>query len=256
MSPGELRLAAARLDAGITLGSTAELGDGTVADILSLARDTGASRSRLLRVVADAMEVNDGLTREAQIAATAARQSAVVLSFLPALTLVSAELFGVHALGFLLGGPAGWVCFALGISSSAAGWRWMERLRTNIEPPRPTTGVLIDVVAEVLTVTGIRAEFDDTMYRMATEWNCADEWADIQHTRRGARDTGTPVVGLLRAAAEERRRVARFATREAIERLPGRMLIPLGVCLFPAFVFLTVIPAIAGMAQGFFRSTG
>jgi tight adherence protein B len=64
------------------------------------------------------------------------------------------------------------------------------------------------------------------------------------------------VVGLLRAAAEERRRVARFATREAIERLPGRMLIPLGVCLFPAFVLLTVIPAIAGMAQGFFRSAG
>jgi hypothetical protein len=33
------------------------------------------------------------------------------------------------------------------------------------------------------------------------------------------------------------------------------MLIPLGVCLFPAFVTLTVVPAIAGMAQGFFRSS-
>lgn len=256
MSPGELRLAAARLDAGIALGSTVEFDDGMVEDILSLARDAGASRSRLLRVVADGMEVNDGLTREAQIATTAARQSALVLSSLPALTLVSAELFGVHTLGFLVGGPAGWVCLALGISFSVVGWGWMKSLRTHIEPPHPATGVLIDVVAEVLTVTGIRAELDDMISRMATEWNCADEWADIQGTRRGARDTGTPVVGLLRAAAEERRRVARFATREAIERLPGRMLIPLGVCLFPAFVLLTVIPAIAGMAQGFFRSAG
>jgi hypothetical protein len=34
------------------------------------------------------------------------------------------------------------------------------------------------------------------------------------------------------------------------------MLAPLGVCLFPAFITLTVIPAVAGMAQGFFRTSG
>jgi tight adherence protein B len=246
---------AAGLDAGVGATEFPHHPGGIVAEVLSVARETGAPRARMLRVVADSLESNGAVQREAELASVSARQSARVLSTLPALTLVAAELFGVRALGFLLGGPAGWVCLGLGAGCCVLGWRWLDRLRRRITTPEVSTGVLTDVVAEVLSVTGIRSEVEATLVQMAADWNVRDEWEECQDVRSHSRDSGIPVVGLLRAAAEERRRVARFSVRENIEKLPGQMLVPVGVCLFPAFVVLTVIPSIAGMAQGFFRST-
>jgi len=91
---------------------------------------------------------------------------------------------------------------------------------------------------------------------LANQWGTHSEWVVVGEIRSTARDSGVPVAGLLRAAAEECRRAARFTVRDSVERLPGRMLAPLGVCLFPAFITLTVIPTVAGMAQGFFRTSG
>jgi tight adherence protein B len=242
------------LDAGVTQHD--ERGDDDfVSEILEIARETGAPRTRILRVVADALDANIELEREATIAATSARHSALVLTALPAFTLVVTEFFGIHALGFLLGAPIGWLCLAIGVGASYGGWRWMDRLRRRIPTPTPATGILGDVVAEILSVTGIRADVENDLRASGERWGVGSEWTSIVDIRAIARETGMPVSGLIRADSQEQRRSTRFAIREAIERLPGKMLIPLGVCLFPAFVVLTVVPAVAGMAQGFFRSS-
>jgi tight adherence protein B len=101
----------------------------------------------------------------------------------------------------------------------------------------------------------MRADVERELRATGERWGVDSEWASIVDIRATARETGIPVTGLIRADSHERRRSLRFTVREAIERLPGQMLIPLGVCLFPAFVALTVVPAVAGMAQGFFRSS-
>ena len=254
MTPTDLRRLAATLDAGVTQHD--ERGDDDfVSEILEIARETGAPRTRILRVVADALDANIELEREATIAATSARHSALVLTALPAFTLVVTEFFGIHALGFLLGAPIGWLCLAIGVGASYGGWRWMDRLRRRIPTPTPATGILGDVVAEILSVTGIRADVENDLRASGERWGVGSEWTSIVDIRAIARETGMPVSGLIRADSQEQRRSTRFAIREAIERLPGKMLIPLGVCLFPAFVVLTVVPAVAGMAQGFFRSS-
>ena len=255
MTPTELRRLAATLDAGVTHHDDPAGDDDFVAEILEIARETGAPRTRILRVVADALDANIELEREAAIAATSARHSAFVLTALPAFTLIVTELFGMHALGFLLGGPIGWLCLAVGIGASFGGWMWMDRLRRRIAAPSPATGILGDVVAEILSVTGIRADVENSLRASGERWGVGSEWTSIVDIRATARETGIPVSGLIRAESHERRRLTRFTVREAIERLPGQMLIPLGVCLFPAFVVLTVVPAVAGMAQGFFRSS-
>ena len=255
MTPTELRRLAATLDAGITQLDDRTGDNDFVSEILEIARETGAPRTRILRVVADALDANIELEREATIAAASARHSALVLTALPAFTLIVTELFGTHALGFLLGAPMGWLCLALGVGASFGGWMWMDRLRRRIAAPSAATGVLGDVVAEILSVTGIRAEIENSLRVTGERWGVGSEWTSIVDIRAIARETGLPVSGLIRADSHERRRSVRFAVREAIERLPGQMLIPLGVCLFPAFVVLTVVPAVAGMAQGFVRSS-
>jgi tight adherence protein B len=254
MTPTELRRLAATLDAGVARLDDRG-GDDVVSDILEIARETGAPRTRVLRLVADALDSNLELDREATIAATSARHSAVVLTALPAFTLIVTEIFGMRALAFLLGGPVGWLCLVAGVGASFGGWAWMARLRRRIPVPSPVTGILGDVVAEILSVAGLRTETENALRSCGERWGVDNEWRAITDIRAASRETGIPVAGLIRADADERRRTARFEVREAIERLPGQMLIPLGVCLFPAFVTLTVIPAIAGMAQGFFKSS-
>ncbi len=255
MTPTELRRLAATLDAGVTHHAVFTGDDDFVTELLDIARETGAPRTRVLRVVADALDSNIELMREATIASTSARHSALVLTALPAFTLIATELFGIHALGFLLGAPIGWLCLVIGAGASFGGWKWMDHLRRRIPTPSPATGVMGDVVAEILSVTGIRKDVEKALRASGERWGLDSEWTSIADIRAAARETGIPVSGLIRADSQERRRSTRFTVREATERLPGQMLIPLGVCLFPAFVVLTVVPAVAGMAQGFFRSS-
>ncbi len=255
MNARELRQLAIGLQSGISL-STETPQHAMVVDIVNLARETGAPRSRLLLLVADALDENEGLRREATIAATAARHSAVVLSALPIATALASALFGVDAIGFLLTTPPGWVCLVMGVGATLAGWRWMAALRGRVATPALETGILVDCVAEVLSVTGLTPNAAELVASCARRWGVIHEWDDVCTIREIGRNTGIPVANLLRHRAAELRRATRFDVRGQIEELPGKLLIPLGVCLFPAFITLTVIPAVASMAEGFFRPSG
>jgi tight adherence protein B len=252
VTANEFRRMAAALDAGISLGSVVPE-SGLLRDILELARETGAPRSRLIRIVADTLDDNDALRRETDIAATSVRHSAVVLVALPIVTAVGSALFGVDSLLFLVTEPAGWVCLVLGTGATVAGWHWMSVLRRRVVTPAVETGILSDCVAEVLSVSGMTSDSQELVAGLAVRWDAAEEWKAIHTIRESSRDSGVPVAGLLRHHSQDLRRAARFRVRAQIEELPGRLLIPLGVCLFPAFITLTVIPAIAGMAADFFE---
>ncbi len=254
MNARELRRLAFGLQSGVPLAVEA-LQHPMISDIVELARETGAPRSRLLLLVADALDENDGLRREATIAATAARHSAVVLSALPIATALASALFGVDAIGFLVIQPAGWACVVVGAGATLAGWRWMAVLRSRVTVPALETGVLVDCVAEVLSVTGLTPDAAELVARCAQRWGVTSEWDEVCSIREIGRNTGIPVAHLMRHHAAELRRAARFDVRGHIEELPGKLLVPLGVCLFPAFITLTVIPAVASMAQGFFRAS-
>lgn len=57
---------------------------------------------------------------------------------------------------------------------------------------------------------------------------------------------GTPVGASLRHAAEEARRARRRLVEQRVRRLPVLMLLPLVVCVLPAFVLLTLVPLVLG----------
>lgn len=253
MTPVDVRRAAAELDAGNSFappdGADTDPVGVLVRDTLDLSRTTGAPRARVLRIVADAVDDALGSVRDVELASITARQSALVLTALPVATSVLAELFGFPVLAFLVGGAVGWLCIAVGSAALYLGWRWMARLRRSIVAPPLATGLLANLVAEVIASSGLRADTGDWLRDRANEWGTGHEWAAIADLRSRARETGAPVAGLLEVAATEERRTARFAVRAAIEALPGRMLAPLGACLLPAFIALTVIPAVAGMAR-------
>jgi tight adherence protein B len=53
---------------------------------------------------------------------------------------------------------------------------------------------------------------------------------------------GVPAAELLRSEAVERRRDARARAEEQAQTLSVRLMLPLGVCVLPAFMVLGVLP--------------
>ncbi|WP_327049134.1 type II secretion system F family protein [Microbispora sp. NBC_01189] len=64
---------------------------------------------------------------------------------------------------------------------------------------------------------------------------------------RAAR-SGAPVADLLTRLADDARRTARATASAAARRVGVHAVAPLGLCFLPAFVFLGVIPMVAGLA--------
>lgn len=61
---------------------------------------------------------------------------------------------------------------------------------------------------------------------------------------------GTPVGPSLLQAAEEARRARRRLVEAQVRRLPVLLLLPLVVCVLPAFVLLTLVPLVLGSLDG------
>src|SRR5690606_33836889 len=62
-----------------------------------------------------------------------------------------------------------------------------------------------------------------------------------------AEASGAPAAELLRAEAEERRRAAISQARERAEGLAVRLMLPLGVCVLPAFIAVGIVPMMAAV---------
>lgn len=61
---------------------------------------------------------------------------------------------------------------------------------------------------------------------------------------------GTPVGSSLVLAADEARRARRRVVETDVRRLPVVLLLPLVVCVLPAFVLLTLVPLVLGSLDG------
>ena len=63
--------------------------------------------------------------------------------------------------------------------------------------------------------------------------------------------TGAPLADLLTAVASDLRHSARAAARAEIRAASVRAVLPLGLCLLPAFVLLGIAPIVGGLLRGF-----
>ncbi|HEX6887888.1 MAG TPA: type II secretion system F family protein, partial [Candidatus Nanopelagicales bacterium] len=59
--------------------------------------------------------------------------------------------------------------------------------------------------------------------------------------------TGAPLAALLAITAQELREEAAAASLAEVRAVAVRSVLPLGLCLLPAFVLLGIVPVVAGM---------
>lgn len=217
-----------------------------VAAAWRVASDSGAPLAATLSRLGEVLVATDDARREVAIALAGPLATSRVVLALPVLGLLGGALLGVDTLGVLVTTPPGWLCLAAGGTLLLVARRWMRRLVARAREADPTPGLGCELVA--VAVSG-GAPASAALSRVALALEEAGLPADdtaapaIEFAQRA----GVPVAALLRAEAREIRRDAQAAVRMRIAALGTRLLLPLGLCVLPAFVALGVAPLLLAM---------
>jgi len=87
---------------------------------------TGASLAPALDAAAARLACDHEIARVVETELAAARLAGRMLAVLPVVGLGLSFLLGGDPFGFLMGGPAGWVCLNVGVALACAGVMWIE----------------------------------------------------------------------------------------------------------------------------------
>ncbi|MEU9887283.1 type II secretion system F family protein [Sphaerisporangium sp. NPDC051011] len=93
--------------------------------------------------------------------------------------------------------------------------------------------------------------------RPESAWQALESDRPLAALARGmtrAALSGAPVADVLARLADDARHESRTASYAAARRVGVQVVAPLGLCFLPAFVFLGIIPVVAGLAAQVFHS--
>jgi len=218
-----------------------------LAAIWSVSAAAGAPLADTLRSYAELLRGFAVAERETRIALGGPQATSRLVLVLPAVAIVFGALLGQDTIGVLVGTPLGWACIAVGGGLMLAGWAWTRHLLRRAAAPAGLPGLAEELtavamrggvsVARARTIVGEALE----RYRIATDASGADATLAL------AAASGAPPGELLRAEAEELRRSAVADTRERAERLSVTLMLPLGICVLPAFIAVGIVPMMAAI---------
>jgi tight adherence protein B len=219
-----------------------------VAAVLRVAERTGAPSAGTLRALAGALRRTAASDRAVRVALAGPRASARVVLALPVLGLALGSTWGAGAVQVLVSSPVGWACTGIAVLLVSTARAWSARLISAATPDGRIPGVLLDAWAVAVSGGGswsaggaaVRSAFGTLYHAHAEHEQLADVLALAQRA-------GVPAAALLRAAAEDLRDDAAAAGLAAAERLAVRLVLPLGVCVLPAFVLVGVVPVVVGV---------
>ncbi|MBT1678123.1 type II secretion system F family protein [Curtobacterium aurantiacum] len=219
-----------------------------IAVVLRVADRTGAPVAETLRGLAGALRRAAASDRAIQVALAGPRTSARVVLALPLFGLGLGAAWGAGAVEVLVGSLAGWTCTAAAAALVFAGRQWTARLVRSATPDGRVPGVLLDAWAVAVAGGGPWSTAGHAVAEASA--GVVPPTGDLDRLREVldlARRAGVPAAGLLRRAAEDVRDEAAAEGLVAAERLAVRLVLPLGVCVLPAFVLVGVVPVVVGV---------
>ncbi|WP_185202413.1 type II secretion system F family protein [Glaciihabitans sp. INWT7] len=182
--------------------------------------------------------------RDVETALAGPVATARMVMVLPAVGILFGLALGFDSLHVLVATPPGLVCLALGILLMGLAQLWNRKLLRGARPTNLTPGLTLDLMA--IAVSGgaslSRAQGAVAGAREACGIDPDDGDAAIAEVLELSRRAGVPAAALLRAEAVEARRSARSAGERAAATLGVTLMLPLGVCILPAFMLLGVAP--------------
>lgn len=244
---------------GIARGA-ATLGEGErqawlgVASAWRVATTVGAPLAPALIQFASGLRGLAEAQRDAEVALAGPVASGRLVLGLPVVGIVFGTVLGFDTLRILVTTAPGLVCLAGGLLLLRLARRWTRRMVTAAQSTDLMPGLELELLAIAVSGGGslerARAVVDDALTRANSSLRGAakNELTRVSGNRQVeavlalSQRAGVPAAALLRAEAEEARRDARAAAQSRAASLGVQLMIPLGVCVLPAFMLLGVAP--------------
>ena len=245
----ERALHAAGLEAG-QWGSSAP--QRLVASLWEFALERGLAPAQVMVQLASFMATVADRQREAQLQGVGPRAASRLILWLPAVSVLLASASGFAVLPFLLGTVLGWALMALAVLLLWCARWWSRRLTMRASSSSWAAGMPAAVLAQCLRA-GVAPPGAAEVARLMpsegyrTSDAAADDMAEAYAVVERSLEWGVPAAALLEAQAELAQRHESERLREGGEKLAVSILIPLGICVLPAFIAVGVVPIVAVM---------
>ncbi|GAB3119689.1 hypothetical protein [Glaciibacter psychrotolerans] len=247
----------------------------------SVATEAGAPLAGCLRDLAQAFRHIGQLHRDLDVAVAGPAATARMVMVLPIIGILFGTVMGFDTLRTLFLTVPGVLCLGVGALLLVLAARWNRRLLRSARAQSVAPGLELDLTAIALagggSIDGARAlvavaqrrflSGNDEPPSTATTTTDAVAVARSGTGSRiesdsepgsesdGLRDSvldlaeraGVPAAELLRSEAEQLRRQARSEGQQRAEALAVTLMIPLGVCVLPAFMLVGVMPLLLGV---------
>ncbi len=222
-----------------------------------LAERSGGPLAPALVRVAAALRGLGQLRERRDVLLSGPRATVRLVAALPVVTFVLGGLLGFQPLEVIRGGP-GAAVFALGVVLWVSGVLWARALHERVAQQDKVDGIEYELMW--IAVSGGAPPATALLRVVDAVDEYGAEWIPFDRFRRDGRlaaacltatTSGVALRPMLRSGGEEARARAHAQLEQAAERLSVRVLIPLGVCVLPAFIAIGVAPVVISMFGGF-----
>lgn len=233
-----------------------------------VATDAGAPLASTLVELAASLRSLSQNNRDLETALAAPVATVRMVLSLPLVGIVFGLALGFDTLGVLFATPIGLACLVIGGTLLLVARAWSRRLVARARPRDTTPGLELELIAVAVSggasISRARTAVSDAWKRCgladAQACGAATQRSRSQISAQTAAQTasgstsavddilelsrkaGVPAAGLLRSEAIEQRRRARSDGERRAATLAVTLMLPLGLCILPAFMVLGVAP--------------
>jgi tight adherence protein B len=209
----------------------------------SVATEAGAPLAPTLREFAASLRSLADAQRDIAVALSAPVATAKLVTVLPLVGVLFGMVLGFDTLSVLFTTVPGLVCLAGGIALMLAALAWNRGLIAAAQPTDLTPGLRLELMA-IAVSGGSALDRASASVDRAIASSGLVESSDSGDVVTGVLDlsrrAGVPAAELLRSEAQEARRSARAAAATRASVLAVRLMLPLGLCILPAFMLIGV----------------
>ncbi|MDJ0376243.1 type II secretion system F family protein [Cryobacterium sp. PH31-L1] len=209
-----------------------------------VATQAGAPLAGCLRELAASLRELAQVQRDLEVALAAPRATARLVMVLPLIGVVFGSLMGFDSLHTLFATVPGWVCLSGGALLMLAAAGWNRALVRRAGPTDLTPGLRLELMAIAMSGGGSIDRSRALVQAAAERYGIAagDVGDPVDRVLDLSTRAGVPAAELLRSEAEQLRRDARSAGQRRAATLSVTLMLPLGLCVLPAFMLVGVVP--------------
>ena len=210
-----------------------------------VATEAGAPLAQALREFSSSLRALAQAARAASTALSGPKATAKLVMVLPVVGVLFGIALGFDTVGTLFTTTPGLVCLGAGCLLLWVARFWNRRLVRAATPSDLTPGLALDLLAVAVSGGASIEKARTTVTAAFQRSGCADNSLDILEADAVfdlSQRAGVPAGTLLRSEADRVRREASSAAERKAETLSVTLMLPLGLCVLPAFMLLGVAP--------------